>query len=99
MALSRYRNVNVLNQAGEEGVPRHFETTDFPTASDLEQVPTFKIVAAQFDRLDQLAFKHLGAGEYWWIIALMNDIDWMYDFTPGQILRIPVNVEDVLRLV
>lgn len=99
MALSRYRNVNVLNQGGEDGIPRHFETNDFPSPVDLEKVPTFKIRAAQFDRLDQLAFKHLGAGEYWWVIALINDLDWMYDFEPGQILKIPISVEDVLRLV
>ena len=89
----------MLNQKGEEGIPRHFESIDFPSPTDLESVPTFKIRAVQFDRLDQLAFKHLGAGEYWWVIALMNDIDWMYGFEPGQILKIPISVEDVLRLV
>lgn len=99
MPRSRYRNVNVLNQDAEDDIPRHFETTDFPSPVDLDNVPTFKIRVAQFDRLDQLAFKHLGAGEYWWIIALMNDLDWAYSFTPGQILRIPISVEDVLRLV
>jgi len=99
MALSRYRNINVLNQTGEDGVPQFFETTDFPSVADLENVATFKIRVAQFDRLDQLAFKHLGAGEYWWVIALINDLDWLYGFTPGQILKIPISVEEVLRLV
>ena len=96
MALSRYRNINSVRDGT---VPQHFESVDLPSSESLELIPSFKIRVAQFDRLDQLAYKHLGAGEYWWVIALMNDIDWMYDFEPGQIIRIPINVEDVLRLV
>ena len=97
MAVNRYRNVNVVEDM--PGVPRHYETVDFPSASELANIPTIKIRVGRFDRLDQLAFRHLGAGEYWWVIALMNDLDWMYEFEAGQILKIPVNVEDVLRLI
>ncbi len=97
MALGRYRNVNRIE--GDGSLPRYYETIDYPTQLELQDVATFKIRISRFDRLDQLAFKHLGAGEYWWVIALMNDLDWMYDFEPGQILKIPISVEDVLRLV
>jgi len=96
MSLGRYRNVNRIED-GER--PRYYETTDFPTQLELQEIATFKIRVSRFDRLDQLAFKHLGAGEYWWVIALVNDLDWLYDFEPGQILKIPISVEDVLRLV
>jgi len=96
MASSRYRNVNVVNESGQS---RYYETVDFPSAEVLAAIPSFKIRAARFDRLDQLAYKHLGQGELWWIIALMNDIDWMYNFEEGQILRIPLDASDVLRLI
>lgn len=96
MAISRYRNSNTIQK---DGIARHYESADFPSPDDLASIPTFKIRASRFDRLDQLAFKHLGSGEYWWIIALMNDLDWMYGFDPGQILLIPVNAEDVLDLL
>lgn len=96
MALSRYRNTNVVKQ---DGVAQHYETVEFPSSSDLAQVPVFRIRVGQFDRLDQLAYKYLKNGEYWWVIALINDLDWMYDFEPGQIIKIPTNVENVLKLV
>jgi hypothetical protein len=92
MALSRYRNTNTL----EGG--KYYETVTFPDQETLDAIPTFQIVISRFDRLDNLAFKHLGSGEYWWIIALMNDIDWAFAFEEGQVLKIPVDVQDVLRL-
>ena len=91
MAVSRYSNVNVLSG-------RFFESVDFPSKEELENIPTFRIRLSQFDRLDQLAFKHLGSGEYWWIIALMNDIEWAFGFESGTVVKIPIDVQDVLRL-
>jgi len=92
MALSRYRNHNILDNK------KFYETTEFPAQEFLDAVPTFQIAAAKFDRLDNLAFKHLGSGEYWWVIAVMNGIDWAYATEEGQILKIPIDVQDVLRL-
>lgn len=92
MASSRYRNVNTLENK------KFYETSNFPTQEQLNGVATFQIVAAKFDRLDNLAFKHLGAGEYWWVIAVMNNIDWAFGFEEGQILKIPIDVKDVLKL-
>jgi len=69
MAISRYRSLNTLEDK------KYYETFTFPSKKDLEEVQTFQVRAARFDRLDNLAFKHLGAGEYWWVIALINDLD------------------------
>jgi len=91
MASSRYRNVNIIDK-------QFFETNTFPEREKLDNISTFQIVASRFDRLDNLAFKHLGSGEYWWIIAVMNDITWAFGFEEGQILRIPVDVKEVLKL-
>jgi len=96
MALSRYRNVNVVNIPA---TPRYYETINVPDRDKLDQISVIKVRAARFDRLDQLAYKHLGSGEYWWVIAVMNDLEWAYDFEEGDILRIPLNVEDVLKLI
>lgn len=92
MAHGRYRNTNVIDG-------KYYETVNFPTKEQLAKVPVIQIRTTQFDRLDNLASKHLGAGEYWWVIALMNDLSWAFDFEVGQLLKIPVDVRDVLRLV
>lgn len=92
MALSRYRNLNTLEDK------KFIETSNFPTKDDLAQIPTIQIVVTQFDRLDNLAHVHLGDGEYWWIIALFNDIDWAYKFEENQVLQIPIDISAVLKL-
>lgn len=90
MAISRYRSLRTIDK-------KFFETMDFPSKKDLDSIETFRVRAANFDRLDNLAFKHLGSGEYWWVIAVMNDLKWGFSFEEGQILKIPISVEDVLR--
>ena len=75
-----------------------YETSDFPTQAQLDEVSVVRVRVSNFDRLDNLAAKHLGDGTYWWVIAVMNDLSWAFDFTEGQVLKIPVDVNDVLRL-
>ena len=91
MSISRYRNVKISDG--------HYDTVDFPTREQLDTIPTYNIRVNKFDRLDILAFKYLGAGEYWFVIAMINDLDWAFGFEEGQILRIPINVNDVLELI
>ena len=91
MTISRYRNTEVIDG-------KYYATSDFPSRDELDKIPTFSIRMAQFERLDALAFKHLGAGEYWFVIALMNDMQWAFGFEAGAEVKIPVDVQDVLRL-
>ena len=92
MALSRYRNSNVIDN-------RYYETFKFPPKDQLDKIPTYSITVNKFDRLDNLAFKYLGDGTYWWVIALINDLDWAFAFEEGQVLKIPIDIQDVLRIV
>jgi hypothetical protein len=91
MAISRYRNVPKIDK-------KYYGTQDFPLKVKLDAISTINIVFNAMDRLDTLAFKHLGAGEYWWVIAIMNDIDWGLKVNPGTVLKIPIDIEDVLKL-
>lgn len=95
MPISRYRNIPVIS---EKGSSQYYESIDQIDPKKLEEIPSIKIRLTKFDRLDILAFNHLGSGEYWWVLALMNDLDWMYGFEEGSILKIPINVDDVLKL-
>jgi hypothetical protein len=92
VVLSRYRNTQIIDG-------KFYGTTEYPTRAQLDTVPTYSIRVSRFDRLDNLAFKNLGSGEYWFIIALINDLDWAFGFEEGQILKIPVNIDDVLRMM
>jgi hypothetical protein len=51
------------------------------------------------DRLDHLAAKFLGDDQYWWVIALVNGINYPFasgGLVPGVVLKIPVSVKDIL---
>jgi len=90
MAVSRYRNINIINNS-------YFASSDFPTQRQLDEVPVLRIRIGQFHRLDQLSAKYLGDGSYWWVIAVMNNLQWAFGFEAGQIIKIPIDVNDVLR--
>lgn len=92
MALSRYRNLNTIDDK------KYYESSEFPTKEQLEGISTIQIVISQFDRLDNLAYTHLGDGSYWWVIAMMNNIEWPFKFEEGQILEIPTDIKEVLKL-
>lgn len=89
MAISRYRNLATLDGS-------YIETIN---DVDLSKIKTFTISVNKGERLDVLAFRYLGAAEYWWVIAELNDITWGLNYTTtNQILKIPVDVKEVLEL-
>ena len=62
-------------------------------------VQTTEYVYKAGDRLDHLAARFLGDDQYWWIVALVNEINYPFasgGLVPGRVLRIPVQVKDVL---
>lgn len=89
MSVSRYRNVPIIDG-------KHQATFDFPNI-DINQIATFSIRISDADRLDTLAARYFGQGELWWVIALLNDIDYSWNFASGQIIKIPVDVNEVLK--
>jgi len=92
MGISRYKNLKII----DDGV---LETSEFPSREDLDKVKTLSIRLTGEDRLDTIAAKYLGDDSYWWIIALMNDLTWSFDFVPGKIIKVPIAVQDVLDLM
>lgn len=91
--LSRYRNSNKLNNG------QYLETFDFPAQEDLNAIDTIQVLIPRFERLDNLAFKHFGNAEYWWVISLFNpSLAWPFAIEEGTIIQIPTNIQKVLEL-
>jgi hypothetical protein len=91
MTVNRYRNIPIISGS-------YYGTYNFPDEA-LAKVACYNIRTTAHDRLDTLAFKYLGSGTYWWVLAMLNNIQWAFDFVPGEILKVPQDVQDVLRLV
>lgn len=89
MAVSRYRNTPIIDN-------KHQAIFDFPKV-DWNKINSFQIRVSDTDRLDNLAFKYFNDGTLWWIIAVVNDLQHPWDFASGQVIRIPVDVNDVLK--
>jgi nucleoid-associated protein YgaU len=89
---SRYDNSVTLKTL--QGKP-YYDSKRYPNIPLSEN--DLYVVTGIGDRLDNLAYRYFGSGEYWWVIAIANDIDWFFELTPGQALKIPTDVNDILR--
>lgn len=100
MAKSRYSNVDIVDN-------HHYKTFRLPVLASgyksldlLKNVRTIEYTYVVGDRLDKLAAKFFnGEDQYWWVIALVNNISYPFasgGLTPGRLLQIPINVKDVL---
>jgi nucleoid-associated protein YgaU len=49
------------------------------------------------DRLDKLSNKFYGDDQYAWLIALVNNIGYQLGIQPGTVVRVPVEVIQVLE--
>lgn len=66
----------------------------------LDGVKTTDYLYKQGDRLDHLAARYLGEDQYWWIIALVNGINYPFSsggLVPGRTIKIPNSAEDILK--
>ena len=103
MARSRYFQTPLLQNVSK-GEPVHFATWNLPVALrgdaiiDLLGDTEYAQYTWEFgDRLDRIANKYYNDDQYWWIIALVNNIPYPLGIKIGTILRIPMTVDPVLR--
>jgi nucleoid-associated protein YgaU len=103
MAISRYGAVRLIRDPSREE-PVHFATYDLPELlKGYLEVDWFtgqaviQHVWVLGDRMDKLASKYYGDDEYWWVIALVNKINYPLGVQPGTVLKFPVAVDSVLE--
>lgn len=68
-------------------------------ARDFGLLSTRRMVLAQDQRLDHIAFKELGDPHAWWIIAALSDIGWGMQLPAGTILHLPTDLQVINSLV
>jgi nucleoid-associated protein YgaU len=100
--LTRYGATRLIRDA-QAREPLHFATFDLPANlkgyADVDWFdgqPYNTYTWQLGDRLDKLASQHLGEGEYWWVLALVNEIKCPLSIAPGTVIKIPNNIDDVL---
>ena len=89
--MKRYSNTGIKRD--KSGV-RVYNTTFYPSIpiDDSDQ-----FIYTNFgDRVDALANEYYGDVTLWWIISKANGIKGQAGLKPGQLLRIPGQVEEIL---
>ena len=102
MGRSRYSQTEIIDN-------KYYATSELPVEglgyrepNLLADVRTFDYKFSVGDRLDHLAAKFFNDETYWWVIALVNNIDYPFasgGLVPGRTLKIPFDVKDVLDKV
>ena len=98
MATSRYNKSWIFNNSVSGP---YFETFgDYWFIYDMVQngeISSHEVVLKPQVRLEHLSFNEFGTSEYWWVIALCNNIGFAPQVRGGTSLLVPNNVDDVLK--
>jgi nucleoid-associated protein YgaU len=93
MANSRYRYNKILTT--NETKKQYLESTIYPKIKATDD--DIYVISSSSDRLDLLAYQYYGDKNYWWIIAVANNLnDATFHIEPGVQLRIPGNIQNII---
>ena len=105
---SRYSKYKIINNNSEllcekRGVKniRQYETPYIynPTVADRASLRTTNYLWKYGDRFYQLAEQYYHSPTFWWVIALYNGYMTEADIRPGDVIAIPLNLEDALKVL
>jgi hypothetical protein len=99
MAKSRYSETELVDTAHFGTFPRRVLSMGLKVDDLLQNVRYFEHQFERGERLDHLAAKYFNEDKYWWVIAMVNKIDYPLGITPGTILRIPRDVKDIFKKI
>ena len=69
-----------------------------PTEEDISDLTVLSYIWSRGDRLYKLSNKYYGSPTYWWVIAWFNQKPLESDFKMGDVISIPLPLEDVLEI-
>jgi len=99
MPISRYKNFGTIRDP-KTGKQR-LET--FPAIQGLllQRPSDLIITLTTAARIDSLAADHLGDGQYWWVICLLNDMVFPFgkQVEAGTTIRLPNSVDNFVALI
>ena len=94
MGISRYALSSKIKSG--KGLATSANMTKIFNACERNTLKYEIFILEEAQRLDQLAGLAYQSSNYWWVIAAASGIGWGLQVPPGTVLRIPVNLGDVL---
>lgn len=86
-----YKRSDILNRTYYR-IPQYIN-------KDFSGIRGREIIIAEGDRLDIIADIETGDASNWRALALYNNIGYFFDLVPGQVLRIPYDIEEVKKKI
>ena len=68
-------------------------------ANNFGLIAVRSIVIKEEQRLDHLAFEHIGDSGFWWVLAALSDIGWALQVPAGTIIKIPLDMSQIKAIV
>jgi hypothetical protein len=91
--MARYTYAETL--ITKETKKRYLESVIYPKIGVSDE--DFYIITQSTDRLDLLSNQYYGDAQYWWVIAVANNInDGTLYVEAGRQIRIPANLPNIL---
>lgn len=111
MAISRYKKIDVFQNTdvdykkvfssrfGTKGLVQYgVNNIKRPTEQQLSEIEYFLETWGLGKRLYKLSYQYYGDSQYWWIIALFNNISTEAEIQIGQNIKVPTPLTAVLTL-
>lgn len=98
MSKSRYSNTRVIDGRAYATFALPLRSKGFRELNLLDGVKTVDHIFKAGERLDHLGARYFNEEEYWWVIALVNGINYPFasgGLVPGRVLKIPLDVKDI----
>lgn len=108
---NRYKNRRVITNTNKN-YEKYFETRDIKrieqyatpkyfyfTEEQLNRISYIEHVWSAGDRLYKLSARYLGSHEDWWILLRFNKLKNEVDIKAGDVIKIPLNVADLVLLM
>ena len=109
--MPRYKNSRILTNSSKYYAPlrksrnmraiRHYETPILynPDAIDRFNTTTEAHIWSYGDRFYKLADQYYGDVRFWWVIAWYNGTPTEADINNGDLIEIPLNIQEALRVL
>lgn len=99
MARSRYGQQDQADTAHYGTYDKIIESGGFKDVDLLDGVRSFEYILREGERLDIISSRYFHEDKYWWIIALVNKIDYPLGLPAGTKLRIPYDVKEIFKKI
>jgi hypothetical protein len=77
----------------------HQATVNIRRAMELGFIEYNEVVLREGQRLEHVAYRHLGSADLWWVLAATSGIGWAMQIPPGTVIRVPTDMSTIEALV